>query len=121
MDRSRNVKRNICVNGPCKKTLKRCYLSWQLKEIQRRQANGETGKLVIKVSREQLTTWTEVFVEDFNNKERLGITNILIPCLTKLRQNIFADDEESFPRWLDSLNENALYMALLRAHTASIL
>ena len=64
-------------------------------------------------------TWTEVFVEEFNNKERLGISNILIPCLTKLGQNIFSNDEESFPRWLDSLNENALYKALLRAHTAS--
>ena len=35
--------------------------------------------LVIKVSREQLMIWTEMFVEEFNNKERLGITNIIIP------------------------------------------
>ena len=63
-------------------------------------------------------TWCEEFVKDFDGKERSGVTNILVPCLTKLGQNIFTDDTEPFTQWLDSLTENALYKALLKAHSA---
>ena len=63
-------------------------------------------------------TWTEIFVEDFNIKERTGQTNVLIPCITKLGQNIFSDETDPFSNWLESLNENSLYKALLKAHTA---
>ena len=63
-------------------------------------------------------TWCEEFVKDFDGRERSGETNILVPCLTKLGQNIFTDDTEPFTKWLDSLTENALYKALLNAHSA---
>ena len=36
----------------------------------------------------------------------------------RLGQNIFSNDEEPFISWLDSLTENALYRALLNAHSA---
>ena len=58
-------------------------------EVGRRRAEGERGKLVIKINLEQLMSWTEEFVDDFNKKERLRITDVVIPCLTKLGQNIF--------------------------------
>ena len=57
-------------------------------------------------------------MKDFDGRERSGETNILVPCLTKLGQNIFTDDTEPFTKWLDSLTENALYKALLNAHSA---
>ena len=60
-----------------------------------------------------------MFIEEFNNKERLGITNIIIPSLTKVGQNVFANEMEHFHTWLESLNKNAVYKALLQAHTAS--
>ena len=63
-------------------------------------------------------TWTEDFVNNFNIKERSGVTNIIIPCLTKVGQNIFSHDNETFSEWLDGLNENASYKALLNAYTA---
>ena len=106
------------MNGPCKKWLKNNYLRWQLREIERRHAAGEKDKLVIKISREQLMTWAEEFVKEFNFKEKSGITDVLVPCLTKLGQNIFSEETEPFIRWLDSLKENALYKALHNAHTA---
>ena len=34
-------------------------------------------------------TWVEMFVDDYNSKERSGVTDIIIPCLTKVGQNIF--------------------------------
>ena len=36
------------------------------------------------------------------------MTNVLVPCLTKLGQNFFSEETEPFIRWLDSLKENAL-------------
>ena len=109
---------DIRVNGPCKKSLRLSYLSYKLNEVTRRKAAGERGKIVIKVTRDQLMTWTEDFVNNFNIKERSGVTNIIIPCLTKVGQNIFSHDNVTFSEWLDGLNENALYKALLNAHTA---
>ena len=58
------------------------------------------------------------FVEEFNDKERWGVTNVLVPCQTKLGQNVFTDETEPFTKWLESLTENALYKALLNAHSA---
>ena len=110
---------DICINGPCKKSLRSSYLKWTYDEIKRRKANGERGKLVVKVSREQLMTWTVHFVNDFNAGERTGRTNIIVPCLAKLGQNIFSSETKPLSVWLDSLNENALYKALLNVHTAS--
>ena len=74
------------------------------------------GKLSVEVM-----TWTEEFVNDFNIKEKYGVTNIIIPCLSKVGQNIFSQDNETFFKWLEGLTENALYKALLNAHTAEIL
>ena len=65
-----------------------------MSEVERRRAAGERGKLVVKINREQLMSWTEEFVDDFNNKERTGIFRVIIPCLTKLGQNIFCDETE---------------------------
>jgi len=109
---------DICLNGPCKNSLRKSYLSYSLDEVNRRKALGETGKIVVKVTREQLMTWTETFVDTFNSKESSGATDIIIPCLTKVGQNIFNDNSEPFTKWLESLNENALYKALLNAHVA---
>ena len=100
-------------------SLRSSYLCWQLAEVRRRRASGEKGKIVLKVSREQLMTWTEDFVNTFNYRENEGMTNILIPCLTKLGQNIYTEETKPYDEWIDSLNANALYKALLRAHTAS--
>lgn len=86
---------------------------------ERNLAAGEKGKLVIKVGREQLMTWAENFVADFNTRESSGKTDLIIPCLTKVGQNPFSSDTESFNTWLDSLNRNALYKSLLAAHTAT--
>ena len=63
-------------------------------------------------------TWVEDFVTDFNNKEMNGLTTIILPCLTKIGQNCYAPDNTAFETWLNSLNENALYKALLEAHMA---
>ena len=51
-------------------------------------------------------------------KPVVKVTPNLVPCLTKLGQNIFSNEEEPFTQWLDSLMENALYKALLNAHSA---
>ena len=110
---------DICINGPCKKSLRSSYLKWQFDELKRRRANGEMGKLVVKVSREQLMTWTEHFVDNFNDGEKSGLTNIIVPCLTKLSQNIFNTETRPQSDWLESLNDNYLYKALLNAHSAS--
>ena len=53
------------------------------------------GKLSVEVM-----TWTEEFVNDFNIKEKYGVTNIIIPCLSKVGQNIFSQDNETFFKWL---------------------
>ena len=59
---------------------------------------------------------TNVFIS-----RKTGISNVIIPCLTKLGQNIFSSEKKAFTEWLDSLNENSLYKALLDAHTATCL
>ena len=64
-------------------------------------------------------TWNEDFVNEFYRRERSGETDLIYPCLTKIGQNIFDSDRESFLGWLESLNTNALYKSLLGAHTAS--
>ena len=62
-------------------------------------------------------TWVENFIDDFNYKEKKGLTNIIHPCQTKIGQNCFGDDKNTFDSWLNSLNKNALYKALLEAHS----
>ena len=69
------------------------------------------------ITRELLRSWV-YFVDDFNDKETTGISNIRMPCLTKVGQNCFFDDKKPFMAWLNSLNTNALYKALMEAHTA---
>ena len=68
--------------------MKKCYLNYQYAEIARRRTAGEKGKMVITVGREQLMTWAENFISDFNVKESDGRTNIIVPCL-KVGQNCF--------------------------------
>ena len=109
---------DICLNGPCKNSLKKSYLSFTLAEVKRRRALGETGKLVVKVTREQLMTWAQDFVDNFIPREKSGMSDILIPCLSKVGQNIFSNESESFTTWLKSLTENAVYKALLNKHIA---
>ena len=53
-----------------------------------------------------------------NDKETVGITNIILPCLTKIWQNYFSHDQAAFETWLTSLDKNSLYKSLLKAHTA---
>ena len=62
--------------------------------------------------------WVENFVNDFNDKETVGITNIILPCLVKVGKNCFSHDHAAFETCLTSLNKNALYKSLLEAHTA---
>ena len=48
------------------------------------------------VSREQLMTWVENVVNDFNCKEAKGLTNIISPCLSKFGQDCFEHDKTTF-------------------------
>ena len=64
-------------------------------------------------------TWTEKFVDNFNSKEKVGLTNIIVPCLTKLGRSIYDSKTKPFDDWLESLNEHSLYKALLEAHSAT--
>ena len=75
----------------------------------------------MKIDREQLMSWSEDFVNDFNSKEHSGELNSIYPCLTKIGQNIFQPIDDSFENWLNSLCKNALYKSLLEAQTAEIL
>ena len=59
-----------------------------------------------------------IFDRPYFKCHKISIGNIIIPCLTKVGQNIFTDDSDKFSIWLRSLNENSLYKALLKAHTA---
>ena len=110
--------KDIIINGPCKQFLRKQYINWQFQEISRRRSDGVIGKLVVKINRELLMIWTEKFVDYLNYKEGSGITNMIIPCLSKVGQNCFDSDTKSFTAWLNSLDKNALYKSLLRAHTA---
>ena len=110
---------DIVINGPCKKFLRKQYLSWQFHEIARRREAGVLGKLEVKINRELLMSWTEMFVDDFNMREKSGRPSTIINCLEKVGQNPFSKNKsESFNEWLDSLDENALYKSLLLNHTA---
>jgi len=53
-----------------------------------------------------------------NDKENVGINNIILPCLAKVGNNFFSHDQADFETWLTSLNKNALYKSLQEAHTA---
>ena len=106
------------MNGPCKRFLKASYLAYQMREIERKRDLGIQGRLVVKINRGQLITWVENFVDDFNNIELKGLTNIILPCLSKVRPNCFSDENNTFETWLGSLTKNALYKSLLDAHTA---
>ena len=89
-----------------------------MREIEKRRDKGIKGRLTVKITRDQLMTWVEDFVRDFNKKESTGLTNIILPCLTKVGQNCFFPDKTAFDSWLSSLNKNALYKSLLEAHIA---
>ena len=97
---------DIVVNGPCKSFLRAKYADYEMKKIESRRAAGIKEKLVVKISRELLMNWTEEFVESFNYK-RMGISNTIVPCLSKVRQNCFDSNNESFNAWLESLKTNA--------------
>ena len=65
--------------------------------------------------------WVENFVDEFNDKEIEGLTNIILPCLTKVGQNCFSHDKKTFEAWLNSLNKNALYKSLIEGHKVVVL
>ena len=87
---------DIVLNGPCKRYLRAKYADYEMEQIEIRRAAGIRGRLVIKITREQLMIWSEDFIEAFNYKERMGITDILLPCLSKVGQNCFDSNDESF-------------------------
>ena len=92
-----------------------------MRDIEKRRAKSIKGRLTVKITRDtrdQLMTWVEDLVRDFNKKESTGLTNIILPCLTKVGQNCFFPDKTDFDSWLSSLNKNALYKSLLEAHIA---
>ena len=74
----------ILCNKPCKQYLHSKYLSFQMRVIEQSRAEGVKGRLSVKVSRDQLMSWVENFVDDFNDKETTGVTNIILSCLTKV-------------------------------------
>ena len=54
-----------------------------LDSVGRQRAAGVKGKLIVKISREQLMTWTENFVDNLNSKEKVVLTNIYNSPLLK--------------------------------------
>ena len=81
-------------------------------------SGGQSGRITVKITRENLMEWVENFVDDFNVKETMGKANIILPCLTKVGQNCFEHDQAAFETWLTSLKKNALNKSLLEEHTA---
>ena len=110
---------DICINKPCKGFLRSKYADYEMSQIEELRASGVKGRLKIKISRDLLMTWTEEFVRSVNQKEELGLTNIIAPCLSKVGQNCYDVDDEAFAAWLASLSKNALYKSMMEAHTAT--
>ena len=61
-------------------------------------------------------SWTEDFVRSVNHQEIEG-SNIIVPCLSKVGQHCFDQNDKAFVDWLESLSEHALYKSMLAAHT----
>ena len=45
-----------------------------MNEVNRRRANWEKGKLVVKINREGFMVWSEKFVNELNFKEHSGLS-----------------------------------------------
>ena len=84
---------DIVLNNLCKRYLRAKYADYEMEQIEVRRAAVIRGILVIKITREQIMTWSEDFIEAFNYRERMGITDILLPCLTKVGQNCFDSND----------------------------
>ena len=55
-----------------------------MRVIEQSRAEGVKGRLSVKVSRDQIMSWVENFVDDFNDKETTGEKKIIFSCLTKV-------------------------------------
>ena len=44
-----------------------------MRVIEQSRAEGVKGRLSVKVSRDQIMSWVENFVDDFNDKETTGV------------------------------------------------
>ena len=50
--------------------------------IEKKRSEGVQGRLKVRISREQLMSRVENFVDDFNDKETTGETNMISNCLS---------------------------------------
>ena len=55
-----------------------------MRVIEQSRAEGVKGRLSVKVSRDQIMSWVENFVDDFNDKEPTWVKKIIVSCLTKV-------------------------------------
>ena len=86
---------DLILNRPCKNFLRRKLCQSQMAEIEKKRGSGVTGKIVIKISREMLMTWTEDFIT-VNSDNETDILSTIVPCLTKIGQNCFSPDKKPF-------------------------
>ena len=112
---------DLILNRPCKNYLRRKFCEFQMTEIEEKRGSGVTGKIVIKITREMLMTWTEDFINMVNSNKETDILSTIVPCLTKIGQNVFNPDMKLFDEWLSSLSTNSLYKSMVEAHTATVL
>ena len=57
--------------------------------------------MFVKINRETLMTWSEEFVDNFNLQESNGITDIIVPVLTKVGQNFLLPTRKLLiPGWI---------------------
>lgn len=92
-----------------------------MRVIEQSRAEGVKGRLSVKVSRDQIMSWVENFVYDFNDKETTGVKKLFSDVLQKLDRIVLLNDTKPFRTWINSLNKNSLYKSLLAAHMAVIL
>ena len=55
-----------------------------MRVIEQSRAEGVKGRLSVKVSRDQIMSWVENFVDDFNDKEPTWVKKIIVSCPTKV-------------------------------------
>ena len=92
-----------------------------MRVIKQSRAEGVKGRLSVKVSRDQIMSWVENFVDDFNDKETTGVKKLFSHVLQKLDRIVLLNDTKPFRTWINSLNKNYPYKSLLAAHMAVIL
>ena len=104
---------DLIVNKLFKQYLRDFYYKWRTAYIRRMRATGVTGKLNIKLPRDEMIRFIEASIRKLNRQQLAKPT--IRKTFQKIGQDPWVDCAEAFKAHLDSISEGSMYRTILNS------